>query len=118
MRGLSGKRDIEEIQQFTGLNKFNIKIIIEENFYGGDKYMDKRQLVIQLKTIKDVKDFVTKTSSYAFDMYVQCGNFVVDAKSLMGILSLDLERPFILSFDSVDFASIEKDFKKWAICND
>ena len=84
----------------------------------GDEYMGKRQLIIQLETIKDVKDFVTIASGYATDMYVQCGNFTVDAKSLMGLLSLDLERPFILSIDSVDFASIEKDFKKWAICND
>lgn len=84
----------------------------------GDINMGKRQLLIQLEKIKDVKDFVAKTSNYASDMYVKCGNFVVDAKSLMGILSLDLEKPFSLNVDSANFVEIENDFKDWIVNND
>ncbi|MCX7709895.1 MAG: HPr family phosphocarrier protein [Clostridia bacterium] len=48
---------------------------------------------ILLKSITDVKDFVNIVSKYDFDVDLSSGRYVVDAKSIMGIFSLDLSKP-------------------------
>ncbi|HEX9062957.1 MAG TPA: HPr family phosphocarrier protein [Clostridia bacterium] len=48
---------------------------------------------ISLKSISDVKDFVNIVSRYDFDVDLSSGRYVVDAKSIMGIFSLDLSKP-------------------------
>lgn len=46
-----------------------------------------------LSSINDVKDFVNIVSKYDFDVDLTSGRYVVDAKSIMGIFSLDLSQP-------------------------
>lgn len=46
-----------------------------------------------LGSINDVKDFVNIVSKYDFDVDLTSGRYVVDAKSIMGIFSLDLSKP-------------------------
>ena len=46
---------------------------------------------IKLPTIEAVKEFVGYTMSCPFETYIKAGRYVVDAKSIMGIFSLDLE---------------------------
>ncbi|NJD04213.1 MAG: HPr family phosphocarrier protein [Ruminiclostridium sp.] len=48
---------------------------------------------IMLKSINDVKDFVNIVNKYDFDVDLTSGRYVVDAKSIMGIFSLDLSKP-------------------------
>lgn len=48
---------------------------------------------ITLKSINDVKDFVNVVNRYDFDVDLTSGRYVVDAKSIMGIFSLDLSKP-------------------------
>lgn len=43
-----------------------------------------------------VKDFVQIVSKYNYDMDLRCGRYVVDAKSILGIFSLDLNSPVVL----------------------
>jgi phosphotransferase system HPr-like phosphotransfer protein len=45
-----------------------------------------------LKSINDVKDFVNVSNKYDFDIDLTSGRYVVDAKSIMGIFSLDLSK--------------------------
>ena len=45
---------------------------------------------INLKSIDDVKKFVTEASLVSCDIDVVSGRYVVDAKSIMGLFSLDL----------------------------
>lgn len=47
---------------------------------------------IMLDSIADVKDFVTTVSKYDFDVDLESGRYAVDAKSIMGIFSLDLSK--------------------------
>lgn len=47
---------------------------------------------ILLSSINDVKDFVNIVSRYDFDVDLTSGRYVVDAKSIMGIFSLDLSK--------------------------
>lgn len=48
---------------------------------------------ILLNSINDVKDFVNIVSRYDFDIDLTSGRYVVDAKSIMGIFSLNLSKP-------------------------
>ena len=50
-----------------------------------------KQFTIKLNDIKDVKNFVTAVNAYTFDVDLVTGRYITDAKSIMGVLSLDLE---------------------------
>ena len=52
---------------------------------------------IMLNTINDVKAFVNTVSKYDFDVDLISGRYAIDAKSIMGIFSLDLSRPIDLN---------------------
>ena len=51
---------------------------------------------IMLNTINDVKNFVNIVSKYEFEVDLTSGRYVIDAKSIMGIFSLDLSKPIRL----------------------
>ena len=51
---------------------------------------------IMLNSINDVKDFVALVCTCDFDIDLTSGRYVVDAKSIMGIFSLDLSNPIKL----------------------
>ena len=48
---------------------------------------------INLSSINDVKEFVNVVNKYDFDVDLASGRYIVDAKSIMGIFSLDLSKP-------------------------
>ena len=48
---------------------------------------------LMLNSINDVKEFVNIVSKYDFDVDLTSGRYVVDAKSIMGIFSLNLSKP-------------------------
>ncbi|MBE6606847.1 MAG: HPr family phosphocarrier protein [Ruminococcaceae bacterium] len=55
---------------------------------------------IKLSTIEDVKKFVNAVTLYNGDADLSSGRYVVDAKSIMGIFSLDLSSPIKLTVES------------------
>ena len=67
---------------------------------------------IMLHSINDVKTFVNSVNKYDFDVDLTSGRYVVDAKSIMGIFSLNLRSPITLvaHTDNAEefFARIEK----------
>ena len=64
---------------------------------------------IMLNTINDVKLFVNTVAKYDFDVDLVSGRYAIDAKSIMGIFSLDLSKP-IHSDDCEAFFEEIKDF--------
>lgn len=62
------------------------------------------ELKIKLATIDDVKNFVNIATRFNCEIDVVSGRYVVDAKSIMGLFSLDLSRPLLLKIDSSDEA--------------
>ncbi len=48
---------------------------------------------IRMNTIEDVKHFVTEANAQVSDIDVVSGRYLVDAKSLLGLFSLDLTKP-------------------------
>lgn len=51
------------------------------------------EISIMLSSINDVKNFVNTVSRYDCDVDLVSGRYIVDAKSIMGIFSLDLTKP-------------------------
>ena len=51
---------------------------------------------ICLDAIGKVKDFVNLVHRFDNDFDLRAGRYVIDAKSIMGIFSLDLEQPLTL----------------------
>lgn len=57
---------------------------------------------ISLNSIDKVKSFVNDITRYDSDFDLVSGRYVIDAKSIMGIFSLDLSKPINLSIHSED----------------
>lgn len=63
---------------------------------------------IRLTLAENVKQFVNTVNRYDFDMDLRAGRHVVDAKSILGIFSLDLSRTITLEIENADDAPQEK----------
>ncbi|MCI7402357.1 MAG: HPr family phosphocarrier protein [Christensenella sp.] len=74
-----------------------------------------KSIVILLNTTDSVKNFVSTISKYDYEMDLRSGRYVVDAKSLLGIFSLDLNKPVILEIYSSDCEDLINDIKQY-IC--
>ena len=57
---------------------------------------------IRINTIEDVKNFVTTVTKCNYDVDIVSGRYAIDAKSIMGIFSLDLSKPLELRVHSDD----------------
>ena len=57
---------------------------------------------ILLNSINDIKAFVNIVCKYSFDVDLTSGRYVVDAKSIMGIFSLDLSNTIKVDIHSDD----------------
>ena len=68
-----------------------------------------------LSSINDVKDFVNIESKYDFDVDLTSGRYVVDAKSIMGIFSLDLSKPIKVEVHSDDCDKFMEELDKFII---
>ena len=55
---------------------------------------------ISLNSIDKVKSFVNAITQYEYDFDLISGRYVIDAKSIMGIFSLDLSKPIDLNVHS------------------
>ena len=59
---------------------------------------------IFLNSIDKVKSFVNDISKFDYDFDLVSGRYVVDAKSIMGIFSLDLSKPIDLNIHTEEGA--------------
>ena len=55
---------------------------------------------ISLNSIDRVKSFVNTITQFDYDFDLIFGRYVIDAKSIMGIFSLDLSKPIDLAIHS------------------
>ena len=55
-----------------------------------------------LNSIDKVKSFVNDLTKYDYDFDLVSGRYVIDAKSIMGIFSLDLSKPIDLNIHADD----------------
>ena len=69
---------------------------------------------ISLNSIDKVKSFVNTISQFDYDFDLVSGRYVIDAKSIVGIFSLDLSKPIDLTVhadgDAEDVMATLKDY--------
>lgn len=58
-----------------------------------------QQVQISLSSIDDVKQFVQTLTMFDGDFELISGKYIVDAKSILGLFSVDLSKPVILRMD-------------------
>lgn len=61
-----------------------------------------KKVTICLNSIDKVKAFVNEVTKFDTDFDLVSGRYVIDAKSIMGIFSLDLSKPIDLNIHSED----------------
>jgi len=70
---------------------------------------------IKLSSIQDVRDFVNIVSKYEMDIDLLSGRYIVDAKSIMGIFSLDLLKPIKLTAHGDDTDALFAEIKPYMV---
>ena len=61
-----------------------------------------KSIRISLQMASQVKKFVSIVQNYAFGIDLRCDRYVVDAKSILGIFSLDLSKAIDLNIHDDD----------------
>jgi len=90
-----------------------VHIIIAEGVNNLSKevvYM--KTVKISLNSIDKVKAFVNDITKFDYDFDLVSGRYVIDAKSIMGIFSLDLSKPIDLNIHAEDNADAVMDVVK------
>lgn len=70
---------------------------------------------IKLSLAENVKTFVNIVGRYPYDIDLRAGRHVVDAKSILGIFSLDLSKPITMEVYSDDCDDLLNEVKPFAI---
>ncbi len=74
-----------------------------------------KNATIKLNTIEDVRSFVNIVSKYDMEIDLVSGRYIVDAKSIMGIFSLDLLKPIELTAHADDTDALFAELKPYMI---
>ena len=70
---------------------------------------------IRLSTIEDIRNFVAAVLAFDFEIDLQSGRYVIDAKSIMGIFSLDLMNPIRLIAHTDDAETLFAKIKPFVV---
>ncbi len=74
-----------------------------------------KSVTVMLDTITKVKDFVNQLLTVPYDVDLVSGKYVIDAKSIMGIFSLDLSKAIELRIYSDDCDALLEKLKPFIV---
>ena len=74
-----------------------------------------KSLKISLDMAQKVIEFDSVTQNYACEILLKSGKYVVDAKSILGIFSLDLSQPITVEVYADDCDELLQELKKFEI---
>ena len=70
---------------------------------------------IMLDSINKVKTFVNIVAKCDYDVDLTSGRYIVDAKSIMGIFSLDLSKPIKIDIHGDEEGTFEEEIKDFIV---
>ena len=73
-----------------------------------------KTIKVSLNSIDKVKQFVNDINRYSYDFDLVSGRYVIDAKSIMGIFSLDVSQPIDLNIHA-EGADLEEVLKTLSV---
>ncbi len=74
-----------------------------------------KSIQISLEKAQWVKEFVSVTQECAYEILLKSGKYVVDAKSILGIFSLDLSSPVTVEIYTNDCDELLTKLKKFEV---
>ena len=72
---------------------------------------EKNSCVIRLNTIEKVKDFVNRVTSFECDVDVLYRRYILDGKSIMALLSVDLMNPLKAVIHTDNYEELKRFFE-------
>ncbi|MBQ7373296.1 MAG: HPr family phosphocarrier protein [Clostridia bacterium] len=69
---------------------------------------------ISLQMASQVKTFVSIVQKYSYDIDLRSERYVVDAKSILGIFSLDLSKPINVEIHATECDDLLADLQQFA----
>ena len=73
-----------------------------------------KSVKISLQMAQNVKEFVKIVQDYPYEIDLKSDKYVVDAKSILGIVSLDLSKPLVVEIHSDNCDDLVAALKKFA----
>jgi len=72
-----------------------------------------REMIVSIKGLNDIYNFITKAQKVDGDIVVRRGRYVIDAKSILGIFSLDMSQNITITYPETasDFEEFIQQFQ-------
>lgn len=70
---------------------------------------------VALNSVNDVKAFVNITFRAERDVDIHCGKYHIDGKSIMGIFSLELNKPIEVELDDHDAEKLLGELQRFIV---
>jgi phosphotransferase system HPr-like phosphotransfer protein len=99
---------------YCGIGKAAEKEINEQK-HNKQEVLSMTKTTVNLQAINDVKEFVNIVMKYDFDIDLVSGRYAIDAKSIMGIFSLDLSKPIQLNAHTDNADAFLKEIDKFIV---
>ena len=74
-----------------------------------------KSIFVRLSTIEAIRDFVSVVLTFDYEIDLRSGRYLIDAKSIMGIFSLDLLNPIELIAHTDDPSELHEKLKKYIV---
>ena len=72
-----------------------------------------KEFTVKIATIDQVKKFVSTVMLFNYEVDLVSGRYAIDAKSIMGIFSLDLSKELTLNIHSDNCADFLEEIKSY-----
>ena len=104
------------IRQLTYNIKHDINFLVVfyrvSNLFGGNIKVEVKK--IKLNTPEEVREFVNAAEQCDFDIDIYYNRIIVDAKSFLGIMSLDISQNLSVAYNGYN-SNLENAIKKYAV---
>lgn len=72
-------------------------------------------LYVKTNSMEQIKDLVHRVDKYDFSVDAYCGSYVVDAKSILGMVNIGFDKELKLVAYTNDVTMIEKDLSDYIV---
>lgn len=74
-----------------------------------------KSVMIQLQNVNQIKELVQAVTSSPYDIDIASGRYIIDAKSILGIFSLDIEKPMEVIIHGEDCEEILEELRQFTV---
>ena len=68
-----------------------------------------------INNVKNINEFNKAVQNFSYDVDIKSGRYIIDAKSLMGLYSIDLSNPVEIIVDDENYDEVYKVVKDFVV---